>query len=62
MYRGANSEWNYCSCMDFKTSKLGTCKHLEAVKKWFSGNEAYMYIVSFLLTPLSIYLTETNDA
>ena len=37
VYRGANSEWNYCSCMDFKTSKLGTCKHLEAVKKWFSG-------------------------
>uniref|UniRef100_UPI004024B44C hypothetical protein n=1 Tax=Prevotella sp. TaxID=59823 RepID=UPI004024B44C len=27
VYRGANSEWNYCSCMDFKTSKLGTCKH-----------------------------------
>ena len=26
VYRGANSEWNYCSCMDFKTSRLGTCK------------------------------------
>ena len=25
VYRGANSEWNYCSCMDFKTSRLGTC-------------------------------------
>ena len=30
VYRGANSEWNYCSCMDFKTSRLGTCKHIEA--------------------------------
>ena len=37
VYRGANSEWNYCSCMDFKTSRLGTCKHIEAVKKWFGG-------------------------
>ena len=30
VYRGENSTWNYCSCMDFKTSQLGTCKHLEA--------------------------------
>lgn len=34
VYRGAKSPWNYCSCMDFKTSQLGTCKHLEAVKLW----------------------------
>ncbi len=34
VYRGANSPWNYCSCMDFRTSQLGTCKHLEAVKLW----------------------------
>ena len=32
VYRGHNSPWNYCSCMDFKTSGLGTCKHLEKVK------------------------------
>jgi SNF2 family DNA or RNA helicase len=32
VFRGENSSWNYCSCMDFKTSQLGTCKHLEAVK------------------------------
>lgn|GEM_PF-3152365 len=24
VYRGANSEWNYCSCMDFKTRHLQT--------------------------------------
>lgn len=34
VYRGQDSIWNYCSCMDFKTSQLGTCKHLEAVKMW----------------------------
>ncbi len=38
VYRGAASEWNYCSCMDFKTAQLGTCKHLEAVKQWIRGN------------------------
>lgn len=34
VYRGKNSLWNYCSCYDFKTSQLGTCKHMEAVKLW----------------------------
>ena len=34
VYRGKASQWNYCSCFDFKTSQLGTCKHLEAVKIW----------------------------
>ncbi len=34
VYRGTESPWNYCSCMDFKTSQLGSCKHLEAVKLW----------------------------
>lgn len=31
-FRGINSEWNYCSCPDFKTNQLGTCKHIEAVQ------------------------------
>ncbi|WP_436415143.1 DEAD/DEAH box helicase [Petrimonas sp.] len=31
-FRGINSEWNYCSCPDFKTNQLGTCKHVEAVQ------------------------------
>lgn len=34
VYRGVNSMWNFCSCFDFKTSQLGTCKHIEAVKLW----------------------------
>ena len=38
VYRGDKSEWNYCSCMDFKTSRLGTCKHIEAVKLWIAEN------------------------
>ena len=39
VYRGAKSPWNYCSCMDFKTSRLGTCKHIEAVKLWIRSNK-----------------------
>ncbi|MDR2968951.1 MAG: DEAD/DEAH box helicase [Tannerellaceae bacterium] len=34
VYRGNASPWNYCACMDFKSSQLGTCKHLEGVKLW----------------------------
>lgn len=37
VYRGVDSEWNYCSCLDFKTSGLGTCKHIEAVKLWLKS-------------------------
>ena len=28
---GMTDSMNFCSCMDFKTNRLGTCKHLEAV-------------------------------
>lgn len=30
-FRGIQSDRNYCSCLDFRTSGLGTCKHIEAV-------------------------------
>ena len=33
-FRGVQSERNYCSCLDFRTSGLGTCKHIEAVILW----------------------------
>ena len=31
VFRGVGNIWNYCSCTDFKTNQLGTCKHIEAV-------------------------------
>lgn len=31
---GGGHALNSCSCMDFKASRLGTCKHLEAVRLW----------------------------
>lgn len=39
-FRGIDSEWNYCSCPDFKTSQLGTCKHIEAVRLLLEKSEA----------------------
>jgi superfamily II DNA or RNA helicase len=30
-FRGIDSPMNFCSCLDFKTNRLGTCKHIEAV-------------------------------
>ena len=44
VYRGEGSVWNYCSCMDFKTSQLGSCKHLEAVKLWIEKNHRRVYM------------------
>ena len=41
VYRGHLSPWNFCSCQDFKTSQLGTCKHIEKVKLWLSGQKEF---------------------
>jgi len=30
-YFGKDSAFNRCECMDFKTNRLGTCKHIEAL-------------------------------
>lgn len=30
-FRGVQSDRNFCSCLDFRTNGLGTCKHLEAI-------------------------------
>ena len=43
VYRGMDSVWNYCSCLDFKTAQLGTCKHLEAVKLWIKEKRKTVY-------------------
>ncbi|MBO4906014.1 MAG: DEAD/DEAH box helicase [Bacteroidaceae bacterium] len=38
VYRGPQSPWNYCDCMDFKTSRLGTCKHIESARLWIADH------------------------
>ncbi|MDR0824632.1 MAG: DEAD/DEAH box helicase [Prevotella sp.] len=37
-FRGIDSPMNFCSCLDFKTNGLGTCKHLEAVVYKLTNN------------------------
>ena len=54
VYRGAKSPWNYCSCMDFKTSRLGTCKHIEAVKQKASGS--HLKVHTEIPSYTSVYL------
>ena len=60
VYRGAHSNWNYCSCMDFKTSRLGTCKHLEAVKMWIA-HKSGEHVCRDLPAYSSIYLSYRGD-
>ena len=58
VYRGEKSPWNYCSCMDFKSNQLGTCKHIEAVKLWL--NEHHMQADSALPPYTAVYLSYTQ--
>ncbi len=58
VYRGARSPWNYCSCMDFKTSRLGTCKHLEAVKGHFGSRRK---VCRDIPAYTSVYVDYSND-
>ncbi len=60
VYRGANSEWNYCSCWDFKTSRLGTCKHIEAVKKWL-GARKNLHVHREIPPYTSVYLSYKDE-
>ena len=56
VYRGAESPWNYCSCLDFKTSRLGTCKHLEATRLWLE-NHPTLKVHTQLPPYTSVYLS-----
>lgn len=56
VYRGADSPWNYCSCLDFKTSRLGTCKHLEATRLWLEHHPT-LQVHTQLPPYTSVYLS-----
>lgn len=38
--RSPDNSLNYCSCYDFKTNQLGTCKHIEAVLRHINKRPA----------------------
>ena len=60
VYRGQGSPWNYCSCMDFKTSRLCTCKHIEKVKLWISEDRKRR-VHTELPAYTSVYLSYTEN-
>lgn len=49
-YFGPDSPFNRCECMDFKTSRLGTCKHIEAITLANNGKYAQRVYPSSLRT------------
>lgn len=59
-FRGMDSDWNYCSCPDFKTNRLGTCKHLEAVRL-FLQNKRKRFPAELVPPYTSVYLSYKGE-
>ena len=55
---GRADSMNFCSCLDFKTNRLGTCKHLEAVLLQVRSNQrlANMLLKGYYPSYTSVYL------
>lgn len=60
VYRGDGSPWNYCSCLDFKTSRLGTCKHIESLKMWLEKHPKFA-VCGELPSYTSVYLSYRGE-
>ncbi|CAN5194087.1 DEAD/DEAH box helicase [soil metagenome] len=56
--RSADNSLNFCSCPDFKTNQLGTCKHIEAVLLKINTKPALKKQLAIPYTPpyTSVYL------
>jgi SNF2 family DNA or RNA helicase len=49
--RSSDNSLNFCSCYDFKTNQLGTCKHIEAVLAYITKKPALRKILKQPYTP-----------
>ncbi|MEK7253304.1 MAG: SNF2-related protein, partial [Bacteroidota bacterium] len=60
--RSLGDSGNFCSCMDFKTNRLGVCKHIGFVLDRLSKKRGYKGIIKkgFHQTHSSIYLDYRN--
>lgn len=60
--RNNDNSLNFCSCLDFKTNHLGTCKHIEAVKWKIESVAKYRKIfkLNYVPTYTSVYLQYKN--
>ena len=45
--RSSDNSLNFCSCYDFKTNQLGTCKHIEAVLLYIKIDKRPCMYLSF---------------
>ena len=56
--RDSQHSMNFCSCFDFKTNQLGTCKHIEVVIHSFSSHEKLLKLYQSPHQPeyTSVYL------
>ena len=56
--RSADNSLNFCSCPDFKTNQLGTCKHIEGVLLKIKSKPALRKQLTVTYTPpySSVYL------
>jgi len=59
-FRGVDSKWNYCSCPDFKTNQLGTCKHVEAVQLYLESTRKRLP-KELALSYTSVYLSYKGE-
>lgn len=57
--RDRAGERNFCECLDFKTNRLGTCKHIEAVIRRIEGKRALkkMFREGYAPSYSSVYLS-----
>lgn len=56
--RSKDNSANFCECNDFKTNRLGTCKHIEAVLKYIHTELGKGHLLEMGYTPAysSIYI------
>ena len=61
--RDNNHEMNFCSCLDFKTNHLGTCKHIEATLLHIQSTPRLATLLKKGYTPpyTSVYLQYHQD-
>lgn len=61
--RDNRNSMNFCSCLDFKTNRLGTCKHIEAVIRQIESKAKLSSYLKkdYVLPYTSIYLSYKGE-
>ena len=61
--RSKDNTLNFCSCPDFKTNHLGTCKHIEAVRLMLSKKRGIKSLINIIpdLSYSSLYVSYNDN-